>query len=142
MITESFAGAEKLLYGVSMTKVRLSNYERKLSKAIRRSGPSGIQPIDLSKPVVQGSRAHAGMDKQSDEIARLTIEIQRIKDETGDVLTTVSQLNVTERRLIELWYFKRMTKREIADALHYSATKSVYALRERAVTRFIEIYPW
>ena len=138
----SIKNAEYLLYSISNLKQRLANYERKLSKAIQRSGPSGLTSVDLTKPFVQGSRQESDLADQADEISRLSLNIQEIKDESDDVLTAVSQLSAAERRLIELWYFKRRTKREIADVLHYSATKSVYALRERAITRFIELYPW
>ena len=138
----SVKNAETLLYKIAISRQRLANYERKLSKAIQRSGPSGISPIDLTKPAVQGSRPDDDIVEQADEIARLTMVIQEIKDETGDILTTVSQLSKNERRVIELWYFKRLTKREIADIFNYASPHSVYTLRERALSQFIELYPW
>ena len=138
----TFEEAEALLYKVVTVEKRLMNYERRLSKAIRRQGPSGISPIDLSKPVVQGSRPEMNLHEVSEEIARLTLAIQEIKDETGDILTTVSQLSAPERRVIELWYFKRARKQDIAESLHYSSVTSIYNLRDKAIQRFIELYPW
>lgn len=133
---------EALLYSVFVSKQRLINYERKLSKAIQRSGPSGVAPIDLTKPSVHGSHPEADLDDMTTEIARLTSIVQGIKDEIGDILTTISQLSAPERRLIEMWYFRRMTKSKIAEALNYANIHSIYILRDKALTHFTALYPW
>ena len=138
----STKSADELLRRVPNTRQRLSNYERKLSKLIQRTGPSGLVPIDLSKPAVKGSRPEGDVAMQSEQIAALTTTIQAIKDEVGDVINTVALLDERERRLIELWYFKGLKKDEIAERLYYAGRTSVYKLHRRALLHFVELYPW
>lgn len=137
-----YGKAESLLYGVETLKASLQNYEMKLKKAIRRSGPSDIAPIDLSKPKVQGQHPRPGITESSDEIAKLTAKIQEIRDELGDITRVLAQLEPIERRIIELWYFKRITKAKIIEELHYASANSIYPIRDRALKRFTDLFPW
>lgn len=138
----TFKNAEDLLYSLPIAQQRIENYTRKLEKAIRRSGPSDISPIDFSQPVVHKTSQGSDIESLATEIGRLQNIIQEIKDTIGDIVTTVSQLQPDDQRIIELWYFKRMTKSEIATTLNYSSPVSVYSRRDKAVTRFMCIYPW
>ena len=45
-----------------------------------------------------------------------------------------------EREIIRLWYIERKSKEEIAGAVSYASTRSVYDLRNTAVARFALLY--
>lgn len=136
-----FKKAEEKLYSVGMLRSRLKNYEAAYDKEIRRTGPSGIAPIDLSKPTVKSSRMEDTFDSV-DRIAYYKEKIIQTREEVSDITTVAEQLPTELYDIIRMWYFEKTPKERILKSLFISSPKTLYKKRRQAVRMFAEIYPW
>lgn len=139
-----FKRAEKMLYDVGTKgdlQNKLKNYERLYDKEIRRICPSGIAPIDYSKPTVMSSRPEDDF-VAADNIAYYRSMIIQTRDEIENIMIVAKQLPDELFNIIRLWYFERKTKEQIAKELFYESTTTVYRKRKKAIKIFVSIYPW
>ena len=136
-----FKKAEEKLYSVATLRHRLKNYETAYDREIRRSGPSGIAPIDLSKPVVKSSRAEDNFDS-ADKIAYYWTKIVQTREEINDITSIAEQLPTELYNVIRLWYFEKKPKEKIMAAIYINSPKTLYAKRRKAVKMFADIFPW
>ena len=138
--------AKEKLYSVATLRRRLKNYEAAYDREIRRSGPSGIAPIDLSKPVVKSSRAEDNFES-ADKIAYYKSKIEQTAEEIDDILSVVKQLPEEYRKVVEECFFKRGSDQnrvemwKIAQKFHI-AESSLYRIRNKAIRMFADIFPW
>lgn len=133
--------AKEKLKSVHNLERRLEFYKIDLDNAIRRSGPKGIAPIDLSRPAVKSS-AREDDYSSADQIAYIQRKIMETEDEIKMINSVVEALEPEQQQIIELWYFEKMKKEEIAEKLHYSGFSTIYRKRDQALLRFAQIFPW
>lgn len=136
-----FKKAEEKLYSVGVLRKRLENYEAAYDREIRRTAPSGIKPIDWTKPTVSSSRADDDF-VSADKIAYYKAKAIQTRDEITDITTVAEQLPTELYNVIRLWYFERKQKEKIMAALYIGSPKTLYAKRRQAVRMFADIFPW
>lgn len=140
-----FKKAKEKLYSVGMLRRRLKNYEDAYDREIRRTAPSGIQPIDYSKPTVSSSRSDDALDSV-EQIAYYKAKIVQTRTELEEITSIVEQLPEEYREIIEKCYYSgdrnsRNQTWRIAQMLHISES-TAYRLKKKAITEFIKIFPW
>lgn len=140
-----FKQAEEKLYSVPVLRKRLMIYEDARDKLIRRTGPSGISPIDLTNPAVMSSKPEEDFSG-AERIAHYQRKINEMRDDIEQVTSVVELLRPEDRSMIELRYFRiqsghHLTKSQIARIMYISEI-SVYRRIKRAVNAFVELYPW
>lgn len=130
-----FNEAEKTLRARGVLDVSLKNLERRKERIIARASPTGYPSPDFSKP-------YASTGAVNDTLAEC-LELAEVSREIGDTKATIqeiddvlAQLRAEEREIIRLWYIERRSKEEIAGAVNYSSTRSVYDMRNSAVAEF------
>lgn len=133
--------AEEKLRSVHALRKRLKWYKVDLDNAIRRSGPKGIAPIDLSKPAVKASKREDDYSS-ADQIAYIQRKISETEDEIRMITSVVDDLEPEQQTIIKLWYFDKKSKEQIKSALYLSGASSIYKRRDDAVKAFAEIFPW
>ena len=138
---DHFKQAEEKLESYRWLKKRLKHYEEERDKAIRRSGPKGIAPIDLSNPAVKSSKMEDDFSA-AEQIAYYRQKILETKDEMEAITSVVADLEPEQRKIIELWYFKKKSIEQIKSALFLSGTSAVYKRRNAAIRAFASIFPW
>ena len=136
-----FKKAEEKLYSVGVLRKRLENYEAAYDREIRRTAPSGIKPIDWTKPTVSSSRADDDF-ASTDKIAYYKAKAIQTRDEITYITTVAEQLPTELYNVIRLWYFERKQKEKIMAALYIGSPKTLYAKRRQAVRMFADIFPW
>lgn len=134
-----FDAAEKTLRSRGALKIALENLERRKERIIRQSGPAGYPSPDFSKPYSSVGAVNDALSACL-ELAEVAKEIQRTQETIGEIDRVIAQLEPEERDIIRLWYIERKSKEEIAGAVSYSSTRSVYDLRNTAVARFALLY--
>lgn len=140
-----FEKAKEKLYNVAKLRRRLKIYEDEYDKEIRKTAPSGIKPIDWTKPTVSSSRADNGFDS-IEKIARYKAEIIKMRDELKTITDVAEQLPEEYKKVIEVYYLKReycerVESWKIAKKFHI-AESSLYRIRKKAIKLFSELYPW
>ena len=133
--------AEEKLRSVHALRKRLKWYKVDLDNAIRRSGPKGIAPVDLSKPAVKSS-AREDDYSSADLIASIQRKISETEDEIKMITSVVEDLEPEQKKIIKLWYFEKKSKEQIKRALYLSGASAIYKRRNAAVKAFADIFPW
>lgn len=134
-----FQAAEKTLSNRAELQYALENLERRRSRIIRQSGPSGLPTFDFSKPYVSASQANSAL-ADCLELVELAREIEATKGMIEEIDGTLEQLSADDADLLRAWYVEKKTKEEIAEALNYSSTTTVYDLKNKAVSRFALLF--
>ena len=134
-----FDAAEKTLRSRGMLETALENLERRRERIIAQSGPAGYPSPDFSKPYASVGAVNDALSACL-ELAEVTREIQRTEEVIADVDRVISQLEPDEREIVQLWYIERRSKDEIAEAVNYASTTSVYDMRNKAVAHFAVLY--
>lgn len=140
-----FKIAKEKLYSVGTLRSRLKNYEDACDREIRKTAPSGIQPIDYSKPTVSSSRSDDAFDSV-EQIAYYKAKIIQTRAELEEITSIVGQLPKEYREIIEKCYYSgkennRNQMWRVAQSLHISES-SAYRLKKRALIEFVKIFPW
>ena len=81
-------------------------------------------------------------DKAIRRIAYYRQKILETKDEMEAITSVVADLEPEQRKIIELWYFKKKSIEQIKSALFLSGTSAVYKRRNAAIRAFASIFPW
>ena len=136
-----FKRAEEKLYSVSTLRRRLSNYESAYDREVRRTAPSGIKPLDYSKPTVMSSRPEDDFDAV-EKMAYYKAKIIQTRDEIECITSVAEQLPTELYNIIRLWYFEKKSKEKIMASQYISSPKTLYAKRRQAVRIFADIFPW
>lgn len=134
-----FDAAEKTLRSRGVLETALENLERRRERIIAQSGPAGYPSPDFSKPYASVGAVNDALSACL-ELAEVTREIKRTEEAIGEIDRVIGQLEPEEREIIRLWYIERKSKEEIAGAVSYASTRSVYDLRNTAVARFALLY--
>ena len=134
-----FDAAEKTLRSRGVLETALENLERRRERIIAQSGPAGYPSQDFSKPYASVGAVNDALSACL-ELAEVTREIERTEEAIGEIDRVIGQLEPEEREIIRLWYIERKSKEEIAGAVSYASTRSVYDLRNTAVARFALLY--
>lgn len=134
-----FDAAEKTLRSRGALETALENLERRRERIIAQSGPAGYPSPDFSKPYASVGAVNDALSACL-ELAEVTREIERTEEAIGEIDRVIGQLEPEEREIIRLWYIERKSKEEIAGAVSYASTRSVYDLRNTAVARFALLY--
>ena len=136
-----FKMAEEKLYSVGTLRLKLKNYEAAYDKEIRRTAPSGIATIDLTKPAIMSSHTVDTFDS-TDRIAHYKSKIIQTREEIKDITSIAEQLPKEMYNIIRLWYFEEKPKEIIMKLLYINSTKTLYSKRNKAVRMFADIFPW
>lgn len=130
-----FGEAEKTLRARGYLDGAIKNLERRRERIIARSSPAGLPSPDFSKPYASTGAVN---DVLADclELAEVSREIGETKAEIAEVDEILGQLGKREQEIIRLWYIERKSKEEIAEAVKYASTRSIYDLRNKAVAEF------
>lgn len=138
---DHFKQAEEKLYNIPSLRSALEQYKRACNRIYRLCAPQGIAPVDYSKPHVQSSRPVDTLG-DLDKLAHFGQRIAEIEESINEIMDVIEQLKPEQQKLIEMWYFERKTKEQIAEVLHYSSTATIYRRRKKALSDFVKIYPW
>lgn len=130
-----FEAAENTLRGRGYLDAALKNLERRKERIIQRAGPSGYPSPDFSKPYASTSAVNDTLEECL-ELAEVSREIGQTKAEIDEIDAILAQLGKVERDIIRLWYIEGKSRDEIAEAVNYASTKSIYDLRNTAVAEF------
>lgn len=133
--------AEKKLYSIARLRMKIKNCEAARDRLIRQIAPSGIAPIDMTKPRVKSSKPEDDFSA-ADKIAHYQQQINEMNDLVSETTAVVDQLCPEERKIIVLWYFRGMKAEQIAKELHYSGTSTIYRRRHEALENFDDLFPW
>lgn len=134
-----FDAAEKTLRSRGVLETTLENLERRRARIIAQSGPAGYPSPDFSKPYASVGAVNDALSACL-ELAEVAREIQRTEEAIAEIDRVIGQLEPEERDIIRLWYIEHKSKEEIAGAVSYASTRSVYDLRNTAVARFALLY--
>lgn len=134
-----FKSAERVLSERSNLDRALANLERRLERAIKESGPSGLTSIDYSRSYVSASDTADALSACL-EVAELTREINATRETMQEVDRVLDQLSDDDASLLRAWYVEHEPKEEIAERLSYSSRTSIYDLRNKAVSAFAILY--
>ncbi len=134
-----FEAAEKLLTSRGSLEASLKNLARRRERILARSAPAGYPSPDMSKSYTSVGAVNDALSACL-ELAEVTREIQRTEEVIADVDRVISQLEPDEREIVQLWYIERRSKDEIAEAVNYASTTSVYDMRNKAVAHFAVLY--
>ena len=134
-----FEASEKLLTSRGSLEASLKNLARRRERILARSAPAGYPSPDMSKSYTSVGAVNDALSACL-ELAEVTREIQRTEEVIADVDRVVSQLEPDEREIVRLWYIERRSKDEIAEAVNYASTTSVYDMRNKAVAHFAVLY--
>lgn len=74
------------------------------------------------------------------ELAELDREIATTRSVIEEIDRVLAQLDKGNSDLLRAWYIERKSKEEIAAALHYSSSSTLYELRNKAVAAFAILY--
>ena len=128
-----FDAAENTLRGRGYLDSALKNLERRRERIIAHGGPSGYPSPDFSKPYASTSAVNDTL-AECLELAEVVREIKAKEEKIQEIDAVISQLG--ERDIIRLWYVEGKSKDEIAAAVNYASTRSIYDLRNTAVAEF------
>lgn len=134
-----FEAAEKTLRSRGTLKNALENLERRRERIIAQSGPAGYPSPDFSKPYASVGAVNDALSACL-ELAEVTKEIERTKEVVAEIDRVIEQLEPEAREIVRLWYIDRKSKEEIAGAVDYASTRSIYDLRNTAVAQFALLY--
>ena len=134
-----FEAAEKRLTSRGSLEASLKNLARRRERILARSAPAGYPSPDMSKSYTSVGAVNDALSACL-ELAEVTREIQRTEEVIADVDRVISQLEPDEREIVQLWYIERRSKDEIAEAVNYASTTSVYDMRNKAVAHFAVLY--
>ena len=90
---------------------------------------------DFSKPYASTSAVNDTL-AECLELAEVVREIKATEEKIQEIDAVISQLGGAERDIIRLWYIEGKSKEEIAAAVNYASTRSIYDLRNSAVAEF------
>lgn len=134
-----FEAAEKTLRSRGPLEAALANLKRRQERVIARSGPAGYPSPDFSKPYASVGAVNDAISACL-ELAEITREIEETAETIDEIDRVIAQLEPEERDIVRLWYIEHKSKEEIAGAVSYASTRSVYDLRNTAVARFALLY--
>lgn len=134
-----FEASEKLLTSRGSLEASLKNLARRRERILARSAPASYPSPDMSKSYTSVGAVNDALSACL-ELAEVTREIQRTEEVIADVDRVISQLEPDEREIVQLWYIERRSKDEIAEAVNYASTTSVYDMRNKAVAHFAVLY--
>lgn len=112
--------AEDILYSVYALRKRMKSYRYIMDKLQTRHGS----------------------DNTIQEIERIRENMSKTQSAIDDISFVVDQLSDDDQSILRLWYFEKLSKKEIATQLYISSIKTVYSRKEKALKHFIDIYPW
>lgn len=134
-----FNAAENTLRGRGVLEAALENMERRKAAILAAGSPAEYQSPDFSKVYSSAGAINDALAHCLD-LCEVVKEIEATKEAIREIDRVIRQLTKAERDMIRLWYIERKPKDEIAAELHYSSSKSVYELRNRAVAEFAVRY--
>ena len=134
-----FDAAEKTLRSRGMLDTALDNLERRKERIIRNSGPSGYPSADFSKTYTSTKDVNDALSECL-ELAEVAREISETREAIEEIDRVLGQLEEDDAALLRLWYVDRKSKEEVAAAMCYGSTSTIYDLRNKAVSRFAILY--
>ncbi len=134
-----FSAAEDTLRARGYLETALKNLERRKERIIAHGGPAGYPSPDFSKPYASTSAVNDTL-AECLELAEVAREIADTREKIREIDEVLSQMDEAEREVIRLWYIERKSKEEIAEAVNYASTRSIYDLRNTAVAQFALLY--
>lgn len=134
-----FDEAEKMLQSRGSLEQALANLERRQERIIKQSAPAGYPSVDLSQPYTSTKNVNDALTEVL-ELAEVAREIQVTKDTIREIDLVLEQLESEDRHILRLWYIERKSKEEIAVAISYSSSSTIYDIRNKAVSRFALLY--
>lgn len=130
-----FDAAENTLRGRGFLDSALQNLERRKERIVQHGSPAGYPSPDFSKPYASTSAVNDTL-AECLELAEVVREIKVTEEKIREIDAVISQLDEAGRDIIRLWYIERKSKDEIAAAVNYASTRSIYDLRNTAVAEF------
>ena len=76
------------------------------------------------------------------EIEQIRDKLSKTQSEIDNVSFVVDQLSIEDQTILRLWYFEKQSKKAIAEQLYISSPKTIYSRKDKALKRFIDIFPW
>lgn len=136
-----FKQCEYLLYSVPKKEEAVEILKKRQEFIIKKSCPSsGAVGVDYSKPYCKGSFKNETLNDLC-ELSDVRQRAECLREEVKIVKEAVERIqNADEKECLKLWYFKCMPKEMIAEQLERWSTKTIYNLKNRAVTSFAIIY--
>lgn len=131
-----FKAAERTLSERGNLERALDNLSRRREAASTRGAArGGIGASDYAS----GGRANNNLADLL-EVAELDREIETTRNTIQEIDRVLAQLDPANADLLRAWYIERRSKEEIAAALHYSSSSTLYELRNKAVAAFAILY--
>lgn len=134
-----FGAAEDTLRARGYLETAIKNLERRKERIIAHGGPAGYPSPDFSKPYASTSAVNDTL-AECLELAEVAREIAVTREKIREIDEVLAQMDAEEREVIRLWYIERKSKEEIAEAVNYASTRSIYDLRNTAVAQFALLY--
>jgi DUF917 family protein len=134
-----FQSAEKVLANRGTLERSLDNLRRRKARLIAAGAPSDVSSINLQKPYVSTSSANNALTDCLD-LVEVMREIKSTEDTIAEIDEVIGQMEKDDGEILTAWYIKRNTKEEIAEALNYQSSTTVYDLKNRAVSKFAVLY--
>ena len=134
-----FQAAEKMLTSRGTLERSLENLNKRRTRLVKAGAPSELTALDISKPYVSVSNANNAITDCL-ALAEVNREIAKTEATISEIDEVIKQMAADDAELLTAWYIKRNTKEEIAEALNYQSTTTVYDLKNKAVSRFAVLY--
>lgn len=134
-----FKAAEQVLSSVPTLERALENLQRRRQKLIDSGAPKEPGSIDYSKPFTD---SHYVSDTLGEllELSECSRNIAETQSKLAEINRIIEQLQDEHKKLVVLWYIKKQTKEQIAEAMYIESITTVYNLRNRAVAEFALLY--
>ena len=120
-----FDAAENTLRGRGFLDSALQNLERRKERIVQHGSPAGYPSPDFSKP-------YASTSAVNDTLA----ECLELAEVVREIKVTEEKIQEIDAVIIRLWYIEGKSRDEIAEAVNYASTRSIYDLRNSAVAEF------
>lgn len=130
--------AESILNSLPELEKALINLNRRYQRLIESGAPKDIGAIDYSKPFVSSHNVRDTLEDML-ELVECGRNIEKTKSKIESIMDVIAQLDAEEKKLVELWYIKKRTKEDIAEAFDIALT-TVYNIRNKAVSHFAVLY--
>lgn len=134
-----FKAAEQVLSSVPTLKQALENLERRKQRLINSGVPADIKAIDYSKPFTDSKFVDNTLNELL-EVTECTRNITSTQNEIEYIESVVNQLSDEHKKVVNLWYIKKIPKEQIAQELCVESNTTVYKLRNKAVAEFALLY--
>lgn len=129
-----FKDAEQLLASVPALELARENLQNRFERLVESGKPPATLTINPEK--YQTSKASNDAMSEFLDVVLCKHQISETEKTIAEIYKVLCQIPKEHKALLEMWYIKKLPKEKIMEQLHIDGLKTVYSLRNKAVSEF------